>query len=175
MRKIIAGLFITLDGVVEAPGRSDTTLVEKRGWSEPYMNQEIGMSILDQMRVCNRDGWGVLGNEATKSLLDIAWVKRWKYPLASVQIPCLARICSHERFWPASSYGQWLVRLSCLSKGPGVQIERYSNFANPGSDAGANRATVPKQNVPDFVGNDDRVIVSRGHISSCCHRVAKFR
>lgn len=47
MRKIIAGLFTTLDGVFEAPGSADTTLPEKRGWSEPYMNQEIGMSILD--------------------------------------------------------------------------------------------------------------------------------
>ena len=47
MRKIVSGLFITLDGVVEAPGSADTTLPEKRGWSEPYMSQEIGMSILD--------------------------------------------------------------------------------------------------------------------------------
>jgi len=50
MRKIFAGLFMTLDGVVEAPGSADTTLLEKRGWSDPYMNQEIGMSILDQMQ-----------------------------------------------------------------------------------------------------------------------------
>ncbi len=49
MRKIIAGLFTTLDGVVEAPGSGDTTLPEKRGWSEPYMNEEIGMSIINQM------------------------------------------------------------------------------------------------------------------------------
>ena len=38
---------MTLDGVVEAPGSADTTLPEKRGWSEPYMSQEIGMSIFD--------------------------------------------------------------------------------------------------------------------------------
>lgn len=49
MRKIIAGLFTTLDGVVEAPGSGDITLSEKRGWSEPYMNDEIGMSIVEQM------------------------------------------------------------------------------------------------------------------------------
>lgn len=49
MRKIIAGLFTTLDGVVEAPGSGDITLPEKRGWSEPYMNDEIGMSIVEQM------------------------------------------------------------------------------------------------------------------------------
>lgn len=47
MSKIVSGLFITLDGVVEAPGSADTSLPEKRGWSEPYMRQEIGMSIFD--------------------------------------------------------------------------------------------------------------------------------
>lgn len=50
MRKIISGLFMTLDGVVEAPGSGDTTLPDKRGWSEPYMNDEVGMSILGAMQ-----------------------------------------------------------------------------------------------------------------------------
>jgi dihydrofolate reductase len=55
MRKIVSGLFITLDGVVEAPGSGDTTLPEKRGWSDPYMSQEIGMSIFELMQ--NSDGF----------------------------------------------------------------------------------------------------------------------
>ena len=38
---------MTLDGIVEAPGSADTTLPEKRGWSDPYMSQEIGMSIYE--------------------------------------------------------------------------------------------------------------------------------
>lgn len=50
MRRIVSGLFTTLDGVVEAPGSADTTLPEKRGWSDPYMSHEIGMSILDLMQ-----------------------------------------------------------------------------------------------------------------------------
>ena len=45
MRKINAALFITLDGVVEAPGPEDTTLPEKRGWSMPYMSDEVGEVI----------------------------------------------------------------------------------------------------------------------------------
>src|SRR5258705_12162293 len=49
MRKISAGLFITLDGVVEAPGPGDTTLEGKRGWSMPFMNDDIGMLIMNQM------------------------------------------------------------------------------------------------------------------------------
>jgi len=49
MRKVIAAEFLTLDGVMEAPGSADTTLPERRGWSEPYMNEEVGKMILDQM------------------------------------------------------------------------------------------------------------------------------
>ena len=45
MRKINAALFITLDGVVEAPGSSDTTLPEKRGWSMPFVDDEVGQVI----------------------------------------------------------------------------------------------------------------------------------
>jgi len=45
MRKIIASLFITLDGVVEAPGSGDTTLPDKRGWSMPFTNDEVGQVI----------------------------------------------------------------------------------------------------------------------------------
>src|SRR5215813_2919480 len=45
MRKINAALFITLDGVVEAPGSSDTTLPEHRGWSMPFVNDEVGQVI----------------------------------------------------------------------------------------------------------------------------------
>jgi dihydrofolate reductase len=49
MRKIMAAEFITLDGVVEAPGSGDTTLPNKKGWSEPFMSEEIGMTIMGQM------------------------------------------------------------------------------------------------------------------------------
>ena len=45
MRKINAALFITLDGVVEAPGPDDTTLPERRGWSMPFMNDAVGQVI----------------------------------------------------------------------------------------------------------------------------------
>ena len=60
MSKINAGLFITLDGVVEAPGRGDITLPEKRGWSESFMNDEIGGLIFGQM---NESGGMLLGRK----------------------------------------------------------------------------------------------------------------
>ncbi len=49
MRKIVSATFVTLDGVMEAPGSADTTLPDRRGWSEPFMNEEIGQSILEEM------------------------------------------------------------------------------------------------------------------------------
>ncbi|MBZ0295560.1 MAG: dihydrofolate reductase family protein, partial [Anaerolineae bacterium] len=45
MRKINAALFVTLDGVFEAPGEGDTTLPEKRGWSMPFTDDEVGQVI----------------------------------------------------------------------------------------------------------------------------------
>jgi hypothetical protein len=35
MRKIVAGLFISLDGVVEAP----------ETWTTPYFNEEVGQTV----------------------------------------------------------------------------------------------------------------------------------
>ena len=49
MRKLTAGLFITLDGVYEAPGRDDVTLPGKRGWSMPYTDDEVGGFIMGGM------------------------------------------------------------------------------------------------------------------------------
>src|SRR5690348_12367013 len=49
MRKIIAAEFVTLDGVMEAPGADDTTLPGKRGWSMPYMNEQAGAEVMGAM------------------------------------------------------------------------------------------------------------------------------
>lgn len=40
MRKIIVGMFISLDGVTQGPGPSD--LFEYAGWTMPYFNDEVG-------------------------------------------------------------------------------------------------------------------------------------
>jgi dihydrofolate reductase len=50
MRKIVAAEFITLDGVYEAPGSEDTTLPEKRGWSMPFMSDDVGQVIFESMQ-----------------------------------------------------------------------------------------------------------------------------
>lgn len=45
MRKLVAGLFITFDGVIEAPGPRDTPPFEYAGWSMPFYNDEVGAHI----------------------------------------------------------------------------------------------------------------------------------
>jgi dihydrofolate reductase len=50
MRKIVAAEFITLDGVYEAPGSEDTTIPEKRGWSMPFMSDDVGQVIFESMQ-----------------------------------------------------------------------------------------------------------------------------
>lgn len=49
MRKLTSGLFITLDGVFEAPGAGDTTLPDKRGWSMQFTDDEVGGFIMNGM------------------------------------------------------------------------------------------------------------------------------
>ncbi|MBA3874309.1 MAG: dihydrofolate reductase [Anaerolineae bacterium] len=49
MRKLTSALFITLDGVVEAPGPGDTSLPDKRGWSMPFTDDEVGGFIMGGM------------------------------------------------------------------------------------------------------------------------------
>jgi dihydrofolate reductase len=43
MRKIVAGLFISLDGVTQGPGPSDDFV--HAGWTMPYFSNEIGAHI----------------------------------------------------------------------------------------------------------------------------------
>jgi dihydrofolate reductase len=47
MRKIIAGLFMSLDGVYEGPGPADQ--FEYAGWTMPYFNDEVGGYIGSRM------------------------------------------------------------------------------------------------------------------------------
>lgn len=45
MRKLNAALFITLDGVVEAPGGETTIPEDRRGWSIPFTDDQVGEVI----------------------------------------------------------------------------------------------------------------------------------
>lgn len=45
MRKLNAALFISLDGVVEAPGGETSLPEDRRGWSMPYTSDEVGQVI----------------------------------------------------------------------------------------------------------------------------------
>lgn len=47
MRKVIVSEFVSLDGVMEGPGRDDP--FELAGWTMPYGNQEIGKLKFDEL------------------------------------------------------------------------------------------------------------------------------
>jgi len=45
MRKIVVGMFVSLDGVIEGPGPTDN--FEHAGWTTPYFNEEVGQAIAE--------------------------------------------------------------------------------------------------------------------------------
>ena len=52
MRKIIVAEFITLDGVIQAPGAADEDTdggFEHGGWTQPYWHDDIGRHFFDAM------------------------------------------------------------------------------------------------------------------------------
>ena len=52
MRKIIVGMFVSLDGVVQAPGHPDEDReggFEQGGWTMPYWHDDIGTTIFASM------------------------------------------------------------------------------------------------------------------------------
>jgi len=49
MRKIVVGMFVSLDGVVEGPGSNDD--FELAGWTGPYWDDAIGETIFGSMMV----------------------------------------------------------------------------------------------------------------------------
>jgi dihydrofolate reductase len=53
MRKLIVSEFMTLDGVMQAPGGKDEDLdggFQHGGWTIPYWHDEIGQSFLEMMK-----------------------------------------------------------------------------------------------------------------------------
>ncbi len=53
MRKIVAGMFITADGVIEAPEK----------WNPPYYNQEMTDAVQGQMATCDTHLYGRISYE----------------------------------------------------------------------------------------------------------------
>jgi dihydrofolate reductase len=51
MRKIIVGMFMSLDGVIEGPGPADNFV--HAGWTMPYFNEEIGQIVAENAARCD--------------------------------------------------------------------------------------------------------------------------
>jgi dihydrofolate reductase len=68
MGKIVVSEFITLDGVIEAPG-GDESLGERSGWSIPYFNEETAKFKLDDLLASD----ALLMGRATYQIHAAAW------------------------------------------------------------------------------------------------------
>jgi dihydrofolate reductase len=68
MGKIIVSEFITLDGVIEAPGGEDS-LGERSGWSIPYFSEETAKFKLDDLLASD----ALLMGRATYQIHAAAW------------------------------------------------------------------------------------------------------
>lgn len=56
MRKLIISEFMTLDGVMQAPGGQDEDRdggFEHGGWTAPYWHDDIGRSFFEMMQGCD--------------------------------------------------------------------------------------------------------------------------
>jgi len=56
MRKLIVGEFITLDGVIQAPGGADEDRdggFSQGGWTMPYWHDDIGAHFVESMKDCD--------------------------------------------------------------------------------------------------------------------------
>ncbi len=71
--RLSVGNFMTIDGVMEAPGSDDDSLLEAelQGWSMPYMVDEIGMRILEQLQTNS----GILLGRKTYDTFARFWPK----------------------------------------------------------------------------------------------------
>jgi dihydrofolate reductase len=52
VRKLVASTFVTLDGVMEAPG-SEERPGDMGGWSMPYFSPDMGAATLEALRACD--------------------------------------------------------------------------------------------------------------------------
>ena len=60
MRKVLVSEFLTLDGVMQAPGGSDEVReggFEHGGWQMPYFDEMAGKAVSDTMAVTGGSCW----------------------------------------------------------------------------------------------------------------------
>ncbi len=113
MRKIIAGLFVSLDGVVEAPS-----------WRTPYFNEEIGQTIGATM--AQADALLL----ATKTYLECAayWPRQSDNPIALLMNGKPKYVASNSLKalqWQNSTLirgEHWVTEVAKLKEQPGTTI-----------------------------------------------------
>jgi dihydrofolate reductase len=68
MRKVIVSEFVTLDGVIEAPGGEDS-LGARGGWTIPFWNEEAAKFKFDELFACD----ALLLGQVTYQAFAAAW------------------------------------------------------------------------------------------------------
>jgi dihydrofolate reductase len=114
MRKIVAGLFITLDGVVESPDQ----------WQFPYFNDELGEAVTAQMDAADTM---LLGRQTYQEFASF-------WPTAPADDPFTARMNNTPKFvvsttldtltWQHTTLitGNIVAELTTLKQQPGKNI-----------------------------------------------------
>lgn len=115
MRKIVAGLFITLDGVVESPDQ----------WQFPYFNDELGQAVTAQMDAADTM---LLGRQTYQEFASF-------WPDAPADDPFTARMNTTPKFVVSTTLDTVAWQNSTLIKG-NVAEELTRLKQQPGTNIG---------------------------------------
>jgi dihydrofolate reductase len=115
MRKIIAGMFITLDGVIEAPEK----------WNPPFYNQEMTDAVQGQLASCDTHLYGRRSYELFRSVFTGPAAKQIPHaPLMNETPKVVVSTTLTDADWgPATVISSDVVaRLADLKRQPGKDI-----------------------------------------------------
>jgi dihydrofolate reductase len=115
MRKIIAGMFITLDGVIEAPEK----------WNPPFYNQEMTDAVQGQMSTCGTHLYGRRSYQLFRSVFTGPAADQIPHALLMNQTPkiVVSTTLTDADWGPTTVIGSDVVaQLTDLKRQPGKNI-----------------------------------------------------
>ena len=115
MRKIVAGMFITLDGVVEAPEK----------WNPPFYNQEMTEAVQGQLATCDTHLYGRRSYELFRSVFTGPHAKQIPHAplMTEAQKVVVSTTLTDVDWGPTEVISSDVVtRLAALKRQPGNDI-----------------------------------------------------
>jgi dihydrofolate reductase len=126
MRKLTAGLFVTLDGVVQDPGRFGE--LDHGGWALDYFDEESGRHATEQLLASDT----FLLGRTTYEIIERAWSRNTgPYAEAMHKLPkvVVSRTLEGELPWNATAVrGEAADTVAKLKQEPGGDIVMYGSF-----------------------------------------------